>query len=382
MGFRINTNIGAMDAHRAASMNNVGLDRSLKSLSSGLRINTAADDASGLAIANQLKAQSAGLGQAISNANDGIGVAQTADGALEEYGNIINTIRTKAIQASSDGQNADSRAAIQRDIDKLLEAADAIANTTQFNGQKLLDGTFTNKAFHIGAYAGETVNISVDSTKTADIGKITAINNEGTTIDGLATWDALAAANISETGSGYVLKADELKVNGFDVASSMNELSPTRLQDAKNLAAAVTDATGLLADATTTVSGSAAVAGGTLTGGDTLTINGYSIDVASRTISANDSDGLLTRLINDVSAQTGVSAELVGGKIKLTAEDGRNISVGGSTGALTAASLTSSVTSDAMTTSATTLGSLSTTALTLTAGQLIINGVDMVGTYG
>ncbi|MDQ1244649.1 MAG: flagellin, partial [Campylobacterota bacterium] len=98
--------------------------------------------------------------------------------------------------------------------------------------------------------------------------------------------------------------------------------------------------------------------------------------------SANDSDGLLTRLINDVSAQTGVSAELVGGKIKLTAEDGRNISIGGSASSLTAASLTSSVTSDVMTASATTLGSLSTTALTLTAGQLIINGVDMVGTYG
>lgn len=380
MGFRINTNIAAMDAHRNASNNNVGLDKSLASLSSGLRINKAADDASGLAIANSLRAQSTGLGQAISNANDGIGVAQTADGALEEYGTIINTIRTKAIQAASDGQNSDSRAAIQRDIDKLLEAADSIANTTQFNGQNLLDGTFTNKAFHIGAYAGETVNISVDSTKTADLGNITAVNNEGATIDGLATWAALTAGNISETSGGYVLKSNEIKVNGFDVAGSLNTLSPTRLQDGKNLAAAITDATGLLADATTKVNG-VAVAGAVLTAGATLTINGFSIDVASKTIAAGDSDGLLQRLINDVSDKTGVTAENVGGKLVLTANDGRNIAIGGGSTALTAGGLTSSVTSKATVATAT-LSTTAVAAITYTTGQLVINGVDMAGTYG
>lgn len=380
MGFRINTNIAAMDAHRNSSMNNIGLDKSLKSLSSGLRINTAADDASGLAIANSLKAQSTGLGQAIKNANDGIGVTQTADGALDEYENIINTVRTKAIQAASDGQNADSRAAIQRDIDKLLEEADNIAKTTQFNGQNLLDGSFTNKAFHIGAYAGETVNVSVDSTRISEVGKITAVNNEGTTIDGLATWAALTAGNISETASGYIMKENELKVNGTDVSTSLNELSPNRLQDAKSLAAAITDATGLLADATTKVNG-AAVAGATLTSGATLTINGFSIDVASKTIAAGDTDGVLQRLINDASAKTGVTAENVGGKMVLTAEDGRNIAIGGGSTALTAAGLTSSVTSDAATGSAT-LSTTATAAITYTAGQLVINGVDMAGTYG
>ncbi|MGE4420167.1 MAG: flagellin [Sulfurimonas sp.] len=380
MGFRINTNIGAMDAHRNATMNNVGLDKSLASLSSGLRINKAADDASGMAIANSLKAQSTGLGQAISNANDGIGVAQTADGALEEYGNIINTIRTKAIQASSDGQNTDSRAAIQRDIDKLLEAADSIAKTTQFNGQNLLDGTFSNKAFHIGAYAGETVNISVSSTRTADIGNITAVdNNASNTTDGLATWAALTAGNISETSAGYVLKADELTVNGFDVSASLNTLSPNRVQDGRNLAAAITDATGLLADATTRLDG-AAVAGATLSTTSTLSINGYSVDVAGKTFSAGDSDGALARAINDISDQSGVTAESIGGKLVLTANDGRNIAVGGSAASLTAAGLTNNVTTEAGATSAGT----STTAdsLTIAEGELIINGVDMAGTYG
>ena len=100
MGFRINTNIAAMNAHRNATMNNVGLDKSLNSLSSGLRINKAADDSAGLAIANKLSAQSQGLGQAIRNSNDGIALIQTADGALEEYGNILKRVRVLATQAA------------------------------------------------------------------------------------------------------------------------------------------------------------------------------------------------------------------------------------------------------------------------------------------
>jgi flagellin len=123
MGFRINTNIGAMNAHRNAVQTNVGLDNSLAKLSSGLRVNKAADDASGMAIANTLKQQADGLGQAIMNANDAIGVTQTADGALDEYTNIISTVRTKAIQAASDGQTLETRAKIQEDIDRLLEEA-------------------------------------------------------------------------------------------------------------------------------------------------------------------------------------------------------------------------------------------------------------------
>lgn len=171
MGFRINTNISAMNAHMNAQKTNLGLDKSLQSLSSGLRINTAADDASGMAIADSLRQQASGLGQAIANANDGIGVVQTADGALDEYINIANTIRSKAIQAASDGQNTESRAAIQADIDRLLEEAQNIASTTSFNGQTLLNGGYQNKSFHIGAYAGEAVNISIGDTQIANIGE-------------------------------------------------------------------------------------------------------------------------------------------------------------------------------------------------------------------
>jgi len=164
MGFRINTNIGAMNAHRNATMNNIGLDKSLTSLSSGLRINKAADDAAGLSIANKLSAQSQGLGQAIKNSNEGIGLIQTADGALEEYGNILKRVRVLATQAANDTQDADSRGYIKQEIDALLEEASDIAGTTKFNGITLLDGNGADNGeftFHTGAYSSETQAVSI-----------------------------------------------------------------------------------------------------------------------------------------------------------------------------------------------------------------------------
>ena len=202
MGFRINTNIAAMEAHRNAQQTNLGLDKSLNSLSSGLRINRAADDASGMAIADSLRQQSQGLGQAISNANDGIGVTQTADGALDEYINIANTIRSKSIQAASDGQTLGSRTAIQADIDKLMEEAQNIASTTSFNGQSLLNGGFQNKSFHIGAYSGETVNISIDDTQVAKVGEFALAEGSGITkISTTVTTASSATMTVSVTDS-------------------------------------------------------------------------------------------------------------------------------------------------------------------------------------
>ncbi len=158
MGFRINTNVGAMNAWRNSTMNNVQLDKSLNALSSGLRINKAADDAAGLAIADKLSAQSQGLGQAIRNANDGIGLIQTADGALEEYTNILKRVRVLATQAANDTQDTKSRSHIQKEVTALLQEASDIAATTKFNGVKILDGSVSsgNFVFHVGAYANET----------------------------------------------------------------------------------------------------------------------------------------------------------------------------------------------------------------------------------
>ena len=170
MGFRINTNIAAMNAHKNATMNNVGLDKSLSALSSGLRINKAADDSAGLAIANKLSAQSQGLGQAIRNANDGIGLLQTADGAFEEYGNIMKRIRVLATQAANDTQDTVSRGYISQEIQALIQEASDINATTKFNGVKVLNGSGGSGAagtgtfrFHVGAYANDTQDVALGS---------------------------------------------------------------------------------------------------------------------------------------------------------------------------------------------------------------------------
>ncbi|SFV64233.1 Flagellin [hydrothermal vent metagenome] len=328
MGFRINTNIGAMNAHRNSVQTNLGLDKSLQRLSSGLRINTAADDASGLAIANQLKAQASGLGQAIRNANDGVGVAQTADGALEEYENIINTVRTKAIQAASDGQNVDSRKAIQADISKLLEEAQNIAKTTSFNGQNLLDGTFTDKAFHIGAYSNETVNISIGSAQTTQVGA--HVNKEGNSVNDDTTSQAAALA------ADFAINGTTTGVSKTDTATGANTTAHDEGSAwAKAIAInGVEGKTGVHATAETTVTGTAAVTAGSIAAGD-LTING--VDIGAVTVSNNDADNALINAINKVSNQTNVTASLDGGTLKLYAADGSDIVLGGanSTDAIT-----------------------------------------------
>lgn len=171
MGFRINTNIGAMSAWKNSTMNNVQLDKSLNALSSGLRINRAADDSAGLAISNKLSAQSQGLNQAMRNANDGIGLLQTADGALEEYGNITQRIRVLAVQAANDTQDVQSRSYIQMEVDSLISEADQIMTSTNFNGKSLLNGSSTTLIMQVGYQAADTIDVAI-----TDLGNFGAVD--------------------------------------------------------------------------------------------------------------------------------------------------------------------------------------------------------------
>jgi len=170
MGFKINTNIGAMNAHAYATMTNSRLDKNLTSLSSGLRITKAADDAAGMSIADSLRSQQKGLDQAVRNANEGISVLQIADGALDEFINILTIAKQKAIQSRNDTNSTASRMALHADVTKLLEEAQNIAQTTSFNNMKLLDGGFSAKSFQIGAYAGETFSASIGVTTLGSVG--------------------------------------------------------------------------------------------------------------------------------------------------------------------------------------------------------------------
>lgn len=318
MGFRINTNVAALSAHTSATMNNRSLDNSLAKLSSGLRINKAADDASGLAIANSLRAQASSLGQAISNGNDAIGLIQTADGALSEYSNILDTIKTKAVQAASDGQNTNSRLAIQKDIDKLMEELNIIAKTTSFNGQKLLSGTFQNKEFQMGANANESVKVSIASAETSQIGQTSrATLNVGSEQGG----EVQLTIKSATTGKSLTLKTVDIQYNN-DTQNGMGALADEINRYSGD--------TGITAKAIVESSASAAVSAGT-TGSD-FAINGVSIGAVN--VATNDNDGTLVNAINSKTSQTGVTASMsTDGKITL-ASDGRSIKVAGDTSVL------------------------------------------------
>lgn len=330
MGFRINTNIDAMGAHRNMLGTSGSLSKSLERLSSGLRINRAADDASGMTIADSLRAQASGLGQAMKNAGDAISLVQVADGALEESINIVNTIRTKAIQAASDGQNTVSRAAIQADVNKLLEEMNIIADTTAFNGQTLLKGNFTNKSFQVGAYANQTVSVSIDNADANHVGRLAEIETTSTQT-GLKVLDSTSTfatyTNATLTNGAYAqLAAGDLAINEVDLAGSLSGQGTKQLS-AEGLAAAInlsTDTTGVKASAETTWTGTGVIVGGSIADGG-LYING--VNIGAVTVAASDADGALVSAINAKQAETGVTASVSGDKLTLTAADGRNIAL-------------------------------------------------------
>ncbi len=315
MALKINTNIAALNAHRGMIKNDSMLGESLERLSTGLRINKAADDSSGMAIADSLRAQSLGIGQAIRNANDGISMVQTADGALQESINIINTVKTKAIQAASDGQTTSTRRAIQNDIDKLLEELDAIAKTTSFNGQKLLSGAFTNKSIQIGAFANETASISIDSTEAAKVGHISQADLSLASKSGGEVQLSIQSAITGET---LELRAIDVKFNN----KAINGIGA--LADEVNRYSSVT---GISAKAVVTVTTDSSIQEGTT--GEDFSING--ITIGAIPVESNDSSGSLVNAINTKSAETGVEAYLTNdGKLTLTSLDGRTIQVSGS----------------------------------------------------
>src|SRR3712207_6101910 len=161
MGLRVNNNIAAFNAYRNLSATDGQLSKSLEKLSSGLRINRAADDAAGLAISEGLRSQIGGLKVAVRNTQDGISVVQTAEGALTETHSILQRMRDLSVQAAnSGGLNDDAKANIQSEIVQLKSELDRIANTTTFNGKKLLDGSF-NSTFQVGTNSGETIAVNV-----------------------------------------------------------------------------------------------------------------------------------------------------------------------------------------------------------------------------
>ncbi|EAH6617995.1 flagellin A [Campylobacter jejuni] len=314
MGFRINTNIGALNAHANSVVNARELDKSLSRLSSGLRINSAADDASGMAIADSLRSQAATLGQAINNGNDAIGILQTADKAMDEQLKILDTIKTKATQAAQDGQSLKTRTMLQADINRLMEELDNIANTTSFNGKQLLSGNFINQEFQIGASSNQTVKATIGATQSSKIG-LTRFETGG---------------RISASGEvQFTLK----NYNGIDdfqfqkvVISTSVGTGLGALAEEINKSA---DQTGVRATFTVETRGMAAVRAGTTS--DDFAINGVKIGQVE--YKDGDSNGALVAAINSVKDTTGVEASIdANGQLLLTSREGRGIKIEGSIG--------------------------------------------------
>ncbi len=320
MGLTIFTNVASLNAQRQLQKNNQALSQSFQRLSSGLRINTAGDDAAGLAIADRMQSQVRGLNQAARNSNDAISVLRTAEGALVQTTQILQRLRELSVQAASDTNNTSDRNSLQAEADQLVVELDRIKDDTEFNDNTLLDGTYLGRVFQIGHEEGDTLTLSVDEVSAATLG-------------GVAVETGTAATATAGAAGG-------MSINGIDVGASLatdDSLSLAADADASGIAKAaainrISGETDVFAsvNAATTDGGVTAVAA---SAGTNVTINGVDITVGATL--ASDSDGALQDAINAVENQTGVRASLnASDALVLTADDGRNIVVADNGGAV------------------------------------------------
>lgn len=263
MAVTVNTNVSAMTAQRYLNGASNGVASSMEKLSSGLRINSAKDDAAGLQISNRLTSQTNGLNVAMRNANDGISMAQTAEGAMSESTNILQRMRDLSLQAANGSNSGDDRAAMQKEVSALQEELTRISETTTFGGQNLLDGSFGTKSFQIGSNANETIDVSLMDMKSTSIGN-NKIDSAGT---GFGAQTATADFSVTTT--------DDITVNGKAVPVTVGT-------GVTGVAAAINSSgTGVKAEAKvdTTISNLDASADGTLTiGSDTFDLATYNGD--------------------------------------------------------------------------------------------------------
>ena len=314
-GFRINTNVAALNGVVATTLNTGSLNTSLERLSSGLRINAAKDDASGLAIADQLKTQASTLGEAISNGNQANSLMLTADKAMDEQIKILDAIKTKATAAAQDGQSTKTRNMLQADINRLMEELDNIANTPSFNGKQLLSGGFSNQEFQIGVSSNQVVKASIGSTQSSKIG-----------VSRFETGNKITAANTVQLTVKNYNGISDFKFNEVKISYSVNTgLGALAEEINRN-----SDKTGIRASYNVTTTGVWAIKAGNTT--DAFAING--VNIGRIDYQANDQNGALISAINAVKDTTGVSATIdANGRLVMTSTEGRAVYITGSIGA-------------------------------------------------
>lgn len=325
MALFVNTNVASINGQRNLMGSTNGLETSMTRLASGLRINSARDDAAGLQISNRLTSQINGLNVAMRNANDGISMAQTAEGAMQESTNILQRMRDLSIQAANATNSTVDRKALQEEIIQLRSELDRIANTTTFGGQKLLDGSFGVQQFQVGSQANETIAISINSAQVDDLGSA-RYNMAGTNLAASAdtTLGSAVAANTHTMASA----AETLTIDGINTG----KVSIAQNDSAADIASKINsifNTTGVNADSKTTLrldtfTGAAA--------GDGISFdlsNGTATETVSFTATGIVEDDLqiIVNKVNENAAVLGVGAvyDAATTSVVLTSEAGDNI---------------------------------------------------------
>ncbi|MBL4942754.1 MAG: flagellin [Colwellia sp.] len=380
----INTNIMSLNSQRQLNKSQLMQNEAMERLSSGLRVNSAKDDAAGLAIATGMESQIRGINQAVRNANDGISMSQTAEGAMDEMTNILQRIRELAIQSANDTNSASNRVSIQAEVDQLYDELDRIANVTQFNGVNVLDGSVGSTTLQIGANAGENLTFSIDSVTTRDL-NLNAVSGLGELNGGRVNTNAATAAN-------------EITVNGVALSAVAN--SSDRAVSMASAVNASSGITGVSASAYNTVEGVGNQSGVTAN----LVINGTAIaptgsmselvdtinrDVAGVVASISNSGALLLSNDTGASIDIGAGGSEVGlvddnynGFIALTSADQSKIELGIGTAATASATqlqefgFNLAIGSDKVT------GGEVTAGIIAGADGIQINGVDLGAVTG
>jgi len=338
MASTINTNTASLNSQRNLSASQSSLTTSLQRLSSGLRINSAKDDAAGLAISDRMTSQINGLNQAARNANDGISLAQTAEGGLSTATDLLQRMRTLTVQAANGTNSSSDRSSIQQEVGQLQQELNRVANTTQFNGQNVLDGTLNNSQFQVGANSNQTINFSIGSAQASAIGNnALAQDTGGTMINAKASTTKKTFEANNAAGGAITIQGNGTSMSYTAGAGDSGKVIADKIN-------AASGNTGVSATATTQATLGDFAAGNvslTLQGAPTSAGAANPVTVTATLTSATDLAGL-TKAINDQTGSTGITAvaDLSTGKIALTQSQGYDIGVRNNTTTQTTISLT------------------------------------------
>lgn len=309
----INSNISSLNTQRKLAGTSVGLSTTMERLSSGLRINSAKDDAAGLSISDRMTAQINGLNQARRNANDGISVSQTAEGALQTSTDILQRIRVLSVQSANDTNSTADRTALQAEVSQLLSEFDRVANTTQFNGLNLLDGSFSQTQFQVGANANQVIGFGIGSTKTADMANFETAGYVNSTSTGMMVASAAAADSQTTSGNvnGFYAQTLTIKSKGMTGTVDLGASTGTNYMSAKDIASRINSNSTYTGGVTARAETYAFLDLGTGTQQASVSfkLNGETIQAYSGN-AGSDVDGMVTA-INDASGKTGVVAKKV-----------------------------------------------------------------------